>query len=60
MMLIHNFSVNCAFLPSPSGRGVGGEGCAQLECTYPFSAKRSNPHPNPLPEGEGAFSGTTQ
>ncbi|MBN2580649.1 MAG: thiamine phosphate synthase [Pirellulales bacterium] len=28
-------------LPSPLGRGVGGEGC------------ENRPHPNPLPEGEG-------
>ncbi len=36
-------------LPSPSGRGVGGEGSAAV---VPSGA--ANPHPNPLPEGEGA------
>ena len=30
-------------LPSPFGRGAGGEGIEKLNC----------PHPNPLPEGEG-------
>jgi heterodisulfide reductase subunit B len=39
-------------LPSPSGRGVGGEGCdaAVGSCSCPC------PHPNPLPEGEGTDS----
>ena len=46
-----------ALLPSPTGRGVGGEGTRSLQrCT---GSLRPNPHParcarHPLPEGEGS------
>jgi 5-methylthioadenosine/S-adenosylhomocysteine deaminase len=36
------FATLLAHLPSPSGRGIGGEGLSAV-----------NPSPNPLPEGEG-------
>jgi signal peptidase I len=35
-------------LPSPAGRGAGGEGMAGKD-----ASTRGRPHPNPLPEGEG-------
>ena len=42
-------------LPSPSGRGAGGEGVvARIARDDSFPA--TGPHPNPLPEGEGTFS----
>jgi hypothetical protein len=49
-----------ALLSSPSGRGVGGEGCDQPNYLSPHATLQSTPHPNPLPEGEGAFSGARQ
>jgi len=37
-------------LPSPFGRGAGGEG----DCQVPSAIQHGNsPHPNPLPKGEG-------
>ena len=42
-------------LPSPFGRGAGGEGCfVQPRCSGRLSC--TCPHPSPLPEGEGTNS----
>jgi RecB family exonuclease len=44
-------------LPSPSGRGAGGEGAqSDSRLSRTFSSTGS-PHPNPLPEGEGTEPG---
>ena len=41
-------------LPSPFGRGAGGEGyCANEVLENTFSRGDNGPHPNPLPKGEG-------
>jgi benzoyl-CoA reductase/2-hydroxyglutaryl-CoA dehydratase subunit BcrC/BadD/HgdB len=41
-------------LPSPFGRGVGGEGCGNPESLQQSTSIPANsPHPNPLPKGEG-------
>ncbi len=40
------------FLPSPSGRGAGGEGGPHKGSRNSHSGR---PHPGPLPEGEGDF-----
>jgi hypothetical protein len=39
------------FLPSPPGRGVGGEG---IRASSGMETAGACPHPGPLPEGEGA------
>jgi putative protease len=49
-------------LPSPSGRGPEGEGCAAGEgerkrVTEPVT---NGPHPNPLPKGEGTLSSQSE
>ncbi|MBI5761564.1 MAG: hypothetical protein HZA46_23890, partial [Planctomycetales bacterium] len=40
-------------LPSPPGRGAGGEGT--LHCELTPNHQLTPPHPNPLPKGEGAM-----
>ena len=42
-------------LPSPFGRGAGGEGIVKLHKHGNASAAATSPHPNPLPEGEGTI-----
>jgi maltooligosyltrehalose trehalohydrolase len=45
-------------LPSPFGRGAGGEGFGREGCEGSQEAllsRASRPHPNPLPEGEGTW-----
>jgi maltooligosyltrehalose trehalohydrolase len=46
-------------LPSPFGRGAGGDGIGREECEKsqgPLrSSRASRPHPNPLPKGEGTW-----
>jgi len=47
--------VGCAkILPSPAGRGAGGEGCSQ-HGEAKQGHRSANPHPNPLPAGEGTW-----
>ncbi len=41
-------------LPSPYGRGAGGEGNPPQVRHYGDVVSPKSPHPNPLPEGEGA------
>ena len=40
-------------LPSPSGRGAGGEGGVQSVTAKNIGPDAISPHPSPLPEGEG-------
>ena len=40
-------------LPSPFGRGAGGEGLGDIECERSRVLRRDRPHPDPLPKGEG-------
>jgi maltooligosyltrehalose trehalohydrolase len=42
-------------LPSPFGRGAGGEGMGSEDCGHPPGLPASRPHPNPLPKGEGTY-----
>jgi len=42
-------------LPSPSGRGAGGEGEQGSRAIEAIVSLPRNPHPNPLPEGEGTL-----
>jgi 7-carboxy-7-deazaguanine synthase len=42
-----------AILPSPFGRGAGGEGCGGEIAENTFFPLADRPHPSPLPEGEG-------
>ena len=42
-----------SFLPSPTGRGAGGEGLIKERQTIIIFAEL-RPSPNPLPEGEGS------
>ncbi|MEN6451877.1 MAG: hypothetical protein ABFC96_15410 [Thermoguttaceae bacterium] len=44
-----------ASLPSPFGRGAGGEGGC-VEQTGELRSSSDRPHPNPLPKGEGTVS----
>ena len=48
-------SVEDTLLPSPSGRGAGGEGAPRVARHESESqTQAAPPHPDPLPEGEGA------
>ena len=42
-----------AMLPSPAGRGAGGEGGMREAGQQPGVSLSQSPHPNPFPEGEG-------
>jgi len=45
----------CLFqiLPSPFGRGAGGEGLGSVDCGVSRVSDPDCPHPDPLPKGEG-------
>jgi 7,8-dihydro-6-hydroxymethylpterin dimethyltransferase len=47
------FFVAAENLPSPFGRGAGGEGCGGQVGDRSPTISPSRPHPNPLPRGEG-------
>ena len=50
---MHTFFKPLFLLPSPSGRGAGGEGLyAQCKKRHCLQFNTLSPHPNPLPEGE--------
>ena len=49
LLYYDKFGPGDADLPSPSGRGAGGEGVSGLH----GRSVAASPHPNPLPEGEG-------
>jgi type III pantothenate kinase len=44
-------------LPSPFGRGAGGEGARGDEASSQPALSPASPHPNPLPKGEGTHFG---
>src|SRR5690606_28485219 len=44
-------------LPSPRGRGVGGEGEGTIRALVFANRTEENPHPGPLPRGEGEEKG---
>ncbi len=48
-------SVMADGLPSPSGRGAGGEGFRAQQAVYSRSSGPRSPHPSPLPQGEGTY-----
>jgi cobyric acid synthase len=46
-------------LPSPFGRGAGGEGEPTTNSSWRAASLPESPHPNPLPEGEGEAAADT-
>lgn len=54
--IVIGFGRNRALLPSPSGRGVGGEGTHTRDTAFRESEPSPAPAGHPLPEGEGKAS----